>query len=151
MIFVIIAVIGSLLFALLHPYKRNWLNVLDSLILASLALAALWILYNIETHRKWMQLVGFIAALPLVYFVIYVVYRLFSWFGLCQKCHQMSRNICQSLQQRWQGHGQQEMCNEEQQIVNRFEYQPLPQNRDKDEDGLEADTVSVHTQNYRSI
>ena len=66
----------------------------------------------------------------------------------------MSRNICQSLQQRWQGHGQQEMCNEEQQIANPFEYQPMLQNRDKDEDGLEADTVSVigvHTQNYHSI
>ena len=141
MIFVIIAVIGSLLFALLRPYKRNWLNVLDSIILASLALAALWILYNIEIHRMWMELVGFIATLPLVYFVIYVVYRLFSWFRLCQKCHQKSRSICQSLQQRWQGHGQQEMCDEEQQIANPFEYQPLPQNRDKDEDDLEADTA----------
>ena len=94
----VVPIIGSLLFALLHPYKKNWLNVLYSLILASLRLAGLWIFYSIETHRKWIQLAGLIVAIPLVYFVTYTACRLFSWLQLPQKCQQKSRNICQSLQ-----------------------------------------------------
>ena len=51
-LFVAVLIIRSLLFALLHPYKKNWLNILDSLILASLGLAALWVLYSIRYKRK---------------------------------------------------------------------------------------------------
>ena len=40
---VAVLIIGSLLFALLRPYKKNWLNILDSVLLASLGLAALWV------------------------------------------------------------------------------------------------------------
>ena len=39
-----ILIIGSLLFVLLRPYKKNWLNILDSVILASLGLGTLWVL-----------------------------------------------------------------------------------------------------------
>ena len=129
----IVLIIGSLLFALLRPYKKNWLNVLDSLILASLALASLWIFYSIETHRKWTQLAGFIATLPLVYFVTYTVGKLFSWLELRQKCQQRSGNICQSLQLRWQGHyfGQQGLCDGKQlsdRMLNSCECQPLLHN-----------------------
>ena len=63
--------IGSLLFALLRPYKKNWLNILDSIILGLLGLGTLWILYNLETKGKWIELIGFIAAVPLMYFVMY--------------------------------------------------------------------------------
>ena len=139
-----VLIIGSLLFALLRPYKKNWLNILDSVILALLGLAALWVFYGIETQGRWIQLSVFIAALPLMYFVMYVAYRLLSWLGILQKCQQKSKNICQSLQQRWQGHNfrQQEMCDEEQlpeRMMNPCEYQQLPQNNNnnEDEDGSE--------------
>ena len=46
-----VLIIGSLLFALLRPYKKNWLNVLDSVLLASLGLAALWVFYSIDTRK----------------------------------------------------------------------------------------------------
>ena len=39
-----VLIIGSLLFALLRPYKKNWLNILDSIILALLGLGTLWVL-----------------------------------------------------------------------------------------------------------
>ena len=127
-----VLIIGSLLFALLRPYKKNWLNILDSVILASVGLGTLWVLYNLETPQgKWIQLIEFIVALPMMYFVLYVAYRLLSWLEIFQKCQQKSRNICQSLQQRWRGHNmrQQELCDEEQlpdRMVNPFEYQQLP-------------------------
>ena len=157
---VAVLIIGSLLFALLLPYKKNWLNILDSVILASLGLATLWILYNLETQRKWIELIGFIAALPLMYFVMYVAYRLLSWLRIFQKCQQQSRTICQFLQQRWRGHNmrQQELCDEEipDRLANPHEYQQLPQSNDnnEDEDHLETDNVPIigaYTSDYGSI
>ena len=150
-------IVGSLLFALLRPYKKNWLNILDSVLLASLGLAALWVLYNLETQGRWIQLEVFIAALPLMYFVMYVAYKLLSWLGI-QKCQQKSRRICQFLQQKWQGHNirQQELCDEEQlpdRMVNPCEYQQLPQNMDNS-DGSETDNLPIIgacTNHYGSI
>ena len=92
----VVLIIESLLFALLHPYKKNWLNILDSLILASLAFTSLWMLYNSETAGEWIQLTVFIEALPLMYFVVYVTYRLLSSLEILQKCQQKSRDVCQS-------------------------------------------------------
>ena len=125
----VVLIIESLLFALLHPYKKNWLNILDSLILASLAFTSLWMLYNSETAGEWIQLTAFIEALPLVYFVVYVTYRLLSSLEILQKCQQKSRDICQFHLQRWQGHtfGRQELYDEEQfsqMRVDPHEYQP---------------------------
>ena len=159
----IILMTGSLMFALLRPYKKNWLNILDSLILASLGLAAMLIYYNVERRGEWIQLVGFIiSAIPLVYFVVYVTYRVFSWLEIeiPQKCRQKLRSISQSIQQRWHGQNtvrQQELCDEEQlpdRLINPCEYQPLPQNRDKDEDDAsETDNLPVfgaYTNDYGS-
>ena len=156
---VAVLIIGSLLFALLRPYKKNWLNILDSVILALLGLAALWTLYNLEANGRWIQLEVFIAALPLMYFVMYVAYRLLSWLGILQKCQQKSRSICQSLQQKWQGHHfrQQELCDEEQlpdRMENPCEYEQLTQNRDSNEDGSETDrlpSIGAYTNDYGSI
>ena len=153
----IILITGSLMFALLRPYKKNWLNILDSLILASLGLAAMWILYGIENKGVWIQLVGFIIPLPLVYFVAYVAYRLLTWFEVPQKFWRKLRSISQSLHRRWQGHNfRQELCDEEQlpdRMVNPCEYQPLPQNRNNNEDGSETDNLPVflYTNVYGSI
>ena len=134
-IYAIIFVIGSLLFALFRPYKKNWLNILDSVILALLGIALLWIIYCIETQGRWIQLAGFIAALPLMYFVVFVTYKLLLWLRILQKYQQKSKDICQLLQQMWQGqkHRQQELGDEEQlpdRLINSCEYQPLLQNRD---------------------
>ena len=126
----VVFIIGSLLFALLRPYKKNWLNVLDSLILASLGLASLWMIYS--TMSQWIQLAGLIATLPLIYFLTYVAFRLLLWFRILQKCQQTSRNFCWYIQQRWKSNcfRQQELCDEGQipdRMVNPCEYQPLPE------------------------
>ena len=153
-----VLIIGSLLCALLRPYKKNWLNILDSLLLASLSLAALWTLYTIQTQGQWIQFAVFIAALPLMYFVMYVAYKLLSWLGILQKCQQKSRNICQSLKQRWRGHNmrQQELHDEEQlpdRLENPCEYQQLSQNENNNEDGTESDNspiIGAYTNDYGS-
>ena len=156
---VVVLIIGALLFALLRPYKKNWLNILDSVLLASLGLAALWVLYSIETKGRWIQLSVFIAAFPLMYFVMYVVCKLLSWLEILQKCQQKSKNICQFLQQRWHGHNfrQQEFCDEGQlpdRVVNPFEYQQLPQNEDNNRDGSITENlpiVGAYTNDYGSV
>ena len=153
-----VLIIGSLLCALLRPYKKNWLNILDSLLLASLSLAALWTLYTIQTQGQWIQFAVFIAALPLMYFVMYVAYKLLSWLGILQKCQQKSRNICQSLQQTWQIHNmrQQELHDEEQlpdRLEDPCEYQQLSQNENNNEDGTESDNspiIGAYTNDYGS-
>ena len=80
--------IESLLFALLHPIKKDWLNIQ---VLASLCLASLQVLYSLGTQEKQIQLALFIAALPLMYFVMYVAYKLLLWLGILQKCQQKSK------------------------------------------------------------
>ena len=155
----IILIVASLLVALLRPYKKNWLNILDSLILASQGLSSLWILYNFKTEGKWINLVGFIAALPMMYFVVYVTCRFLSWSGVLQKCTQKLRNIIQSLQQKWKGHNfrHQELYDEEQlpdRLVNPLKYQSEPQDReDEDDIGSESENlpiVSAYTNDYGS-
>ena len=63
------------------------------------------------------------------------------------------------MQQGWHGQNfrQQKLCYDEEQLpdrmVNPCEYQPLPQNRDKDEDGSETDILPVigaYTNDYGS-
>ena len=152
--------IGSLLFALLRPYKKNWLNVLDSLILALLALISLWILYSFETHEKWFQSAGLLTALPLVYFVIYIAYRLLSWLGVLQKFQQKLRNSWQSLQQRWWACNvqQQEHFDDDQlpdRLVNPCQYQSLPQDarvESEEQDGVAENLpiVEAYTNDYGS-
>jgi len=126
--------IGSLLFALLRPYKKNWLNVLDCLALALLTLIQLWVLYSLEVQAKWFQSAGLLTAVPLLYLVVYATYKLLSLLGVLQKCQQLSRYLQQSLQQRWQPCKcrQQEHCDEEQlpdRMVNPNEYDSLLHNR----------------------
>ena len=155
----IILIVASLLVALLRPYKKNWHNILDSLILASQGLSSLWILYNFKTEGKWINLVGFIAALPMMYFLVYVTCRFLLWSGVLQKCKQKSRNIHQSLQQRWKGHNfrHQELYDEEQlpdRLVNPLKYRSEPQDReDEDDIGSESENlpiVSAYTNDYGS-
>ena len=153
----IILITASLLFALLRPYKKNWLNILDSLILASQGLAALWMLYNLKTEGKWINLVGFIAALPMMYFVTYVTCRFLLWSGVFRKCKHKLRNIYQSLQQRWKGHNfrYQDWYDEEQlpdRLVNPLKYQSEAQNRE-DDIGSERENlpiVGAYTNDYGS-
>ena len=152
-----VLVIESLLFALLRPYKKKWLNILDSLILASLGLGSLWIIYNFETEGKLIQLIGLIVSIPLVYFAMYVAFKIISWLRILQKFQQKSKDIFQFLQQRWQGQNFRQGLRDEEQLpdrmVNPCEYQPLPQNRNNNEDGSETDNLPVflYTNVYGSI
>ena len=127
--------------------------------LASQGLSSLWILYNLKTEGKWINLVGFIAALPMMYFVVYVTCRFLLWSGVLRKCTQKLRNIIQSLQQKWKGHNfrHQELYDEEQlpdRLVNPLKYRSEPQDReDEDDIGSESENlpiVSAYTNDYGS-
>ena len=90
--------IVSLLFALLRPYKYKWYNVLDSLFLALTALYGFLILYSGTTDIIILPSVLWytVAAVPLMYYIIFTIYTILRWLGVLQKCQQMW--ICVRLQ-----------------------------------------------------
>ena len=57
MIIILCPIIASLMFALLRPYKNDWLNILDSLLFAILALAIFFVMYNRRVAPVPLQLV----------------------------------------------------------------------------------------------
>ena len=69
----------AMFFSLVRPYKVDYMNVLDSLILALLGLLS-FMLSNRAGHLLAFPL----GALPLIGCVVYVLYQMLKWIGLFQ-------------------------------------------------------------------
>ena len=67
--------IVSLLFALLRPYKDNWINIWDSVVFALFSLSFFWVMYGQYIASLPLEVVGVIATLPLIYIVVFVVHK----------------------------------------------------------------------------
>ena len=78
-------VVVSLLFALLRPYKNNWINIWDSVVFALIAFISFWVMYSeyIIVSLPY-EVVGVIATVPLIYIIVYVVYRYSYVFKNCR-------------------------------------------------------------------
>ena len=74
----------SLLFALLQPYKKKWLNIFDSVALALYCLGHY--LQNNTGEEGSAPVLYILAALPLLYIIIYLTYQLLSRMGLLRCC-----------------------------------------------------------------
>ena len=74
----------SLLFSLLRPYKKRWLNIFDSVGLALYCFGQ--ILQNNATIVGAAPIMYTLAALPLLYIIIYLIYKLLSRMGLLRCC-----------------------------------------------------------------
>ena len=74
----------SLLFSLLRPYKKRWLNIFDSVGLALYCFGQY--LQNNATIVGAAPIMYILAALPLLYIIIYLIYKLLSRMGLLRCC-----------------------------------------------------------------
>ena len=85
--------IASLLFALLRPYKENWINVWDSVVLALYCFGEVG-----TTYARYINHSGFITAyglvaIPLLYMTLYITYQVLFRMGLCQRCSLLSQML----------------------------------------------------------
>ena len=76
----------SLLFSLLRPYKKNLLNVFDSL-----AFALYWCAHYLQDGKNTSKpgvapILYAFAVLPLLYIVVYFTYKLLSRLGILKHC-----------------------------------------------------------------
>ena len=72
------SVIVSLLFAYFHPYKNNLFNVIDCLGFALLGLTIFLLIYAIWIKSFPVQLLYVIGFIPLIYFIVFILYKIFS-------------------------------------------------------------------------
>ena len=87
MVLIVCLVIASLFFLLFRPYKDNfWLNVWDSTVFSVYAFALFCNMYARYIAPVPFQILGVIATLPLIYFIIYVTYKLLTWTKTHHKC-----------------------------------------------------------------
>ena len=75
--------IVSLLFALLRPYKDNWINIWDSVVFALFNFSLFWVMYAQYVASLPFEVVGAIATLPLVYIIVFIVYK---YRSILQQC-----------------------------------------------------------------
>ena len=92
MLAVICLVTASILFLLFHPYKDSlWLiNIWDSIAFSLFAFVVFSINYSKYVASVPIQIVELIGVVPLVYLVMYVIYRLVAWMKtrqICKKKH----------------------------------------------------------------
>ena len=73
-------VTGSLLFLLFRPYKNSsWLNIWDSTLFSLYAFVVFCVMYSKYVAPVPIQITEVLGVVPLLYLVIYVVYRLVAW------------------------------------------------------------------------
>ena len=89
MVAIVCLVIAALVFLLFCPYKdKFWLNVWDSTVFTLIAFALFCNMYARYIAPVPFQLLGVLATVPLIYFMVYVTYKLLTWtkaHHLCKK------------------------------------------------------------------
>ena len=87
MVAIVCLVIAALVFLLFRPYKDNfWLNVWDSTLLSLTAFAVFCNMYARYIAPVPFQVLGVLATTPLIYFIIYVAYKLLAWTRAHKMC-----------------------------------------------------------------
>ena len=87
MVLIACLVTASLLFLLFRPYKNSsWLNIWDSTGFSLTAFVTLCITYAKYIAAVPIQISEVIFAVPPVYLIIYVIYRLVVWMKTLQIC-----------------------------------------------------------------
>ena len=80
---IVFCAIVSLLFALLRPYKDNWINIWDSVVFALFSFSFIWVMYTEYIGRLPLAVVGVIATAPLIYIIAYVLLKYTNIFRKC--------------------------------------------------------------------
>ena len=84
---------GSLLFALLRPYKENWINIWDSVAFALYCFGELGSVYaRYVTHSRFDIAYG-LAVIPILYIILYITYQVLLRMGLRQRCSSVIQKL----------------------------------------------------------
>ena len=93
MVSTVCLVTASLLFLLFRPYKNSaWLNVWDSTAFSLYAFVVFSIMYSKYVASVPIQIIEVVGAVPSVYMIIYVIYRLVVWMKGLQICKKKHRD-----------------------------------------------------------
>ena len=137
---ILIPAVVSLLFALFRPYKKNWLNYIDSLGFGLLALTTFLIMYAFQTKQVPISAVLCVMlSYPFLYFVLFILYKTLSQVALfcscCRKIWEILRGRTENQHHNQRGDNIDEELPD--QIVNPHMYEPLlaAANSSSDEDG----------------
>ena len=121
-------VVVSLLFAYFRPYTNNIFNIIDSAVFASLALGIYIITYAMSGKPFPIQLFFLVAIIPVLYFILFILYKILSRMALFQTCCSRIRGWLQARKKNQHLHIERGDNNEEDlpdRIVNPHLYQPL--------------------------
>ena len=87
MVSIVCLVIAALVFLLFRPYKDNfWLNVWDSIAFALFAFVLFCNMYARYIAPVPFQILGVLSTVPLIYFIVYVTYKLLTWTKALHMC-----------------------------------------------------------------
>ena len=83
MLIIICLTIVSLLFAILRPYKEDWINIWDSVVFALLAFYYFWLMYVEYVLSLPIDFVTITPIVPLIYIIVYVIRKHTKAFRNC--------------------------------------------------------------------
>ena len=83
MLAIVSCAILSLLFAILRPYKTNWINVWDSVVFELIAFSFFWVMCAQYIVSLPLEVIGIIAIIPLVYIVVFVIHKFTNAYRSC--------------------------------------------------------------------
>ena len=83
MLAIVSCTILSLLFAILRPYKTNWIDVWDSVVFGLIAFSFFWVMCAQYIVSLPLEVIGIIAIIPLVYIVVFVIHKFTNAYRSC--------------------------------------------------------------------
>ena len=93
MVLIVCLVTASLLFLLFRPYKNSsWLNIWDSIGFSLYAFVVFCIMYSKYVASVPIQITESTVAVPLMYMIINLIYRLVVWMKTLQICKKKHRD-----------------------------------------------------------
>ena len=135
-------VVVSLLFAYFRPYKNN---IIDSSVFASLALGIYFITYAMTGKPFPIQLFFMMAIIPVLYFILFILYKILSCMALFQTCYSKIRGLLQARNENQHLHIERDDNIDEDlpdRIVNPDMYQPLLSATNSGEENSQTDCQS---------
>ena len=73
----------SLLFALLRPYKDDWINIWDSVLFGLFSFSFFWVMHAEYIASLPFEIVGVLCTVPFIYIVAFVVHKYRNAFRKC--------------------------------------------------------------------
>ena len=90
---IVCLIIAALVFLLFRPYKDNfWLNVWDSTLFSGFAFALFCNMYARYIAPVPIAFVAVLATMPLMYFIVYVTYKLLTWTNTLRLCKKRTKH-----------------------------------------------------------